>query len=297
MQASWLVDERGRSAEAEREELGGRVSGPVDWRAKRDELGLQQITRPPVTGQSFRIMRTSAHAHVVMRQLHPGFIGVEVFGDAKVTSDVILLTGGSSQTSAVFCPTPVAQDKSFRCRVTFRMTAPPGSGEADGMAIVFASDKKLGLGGYGLGYSGLGGQGDFAVESGLTACISHVIVLTLNPVDTYRTRDYADDPPTPHISVHSPPDAHHRHSIACTPPDSLPYLSDGVSRVLDLFYDGTSRRLRGFLSGLEQKDDVEIGLFDVVIPKGGQHNWHVGVTGSCGGLWQKVGYPLCAGSI
>ena len=45
------------------------------------------------------------------------------------------------------------------------MTAPAGSGEADGIAVVFSPEKKLGLGGYGLGYSGLGGQGDFAVES------------------------------------------------------------------------------------------------------------------------------------
>lgn len=77
---------------------------------------------------------------------------------------MLVLTSGSSQTGAAFFPTPLSQDRSFRCRVTFRLTAPPGSGEADGMAVVFCPEKKSGLGGYGLGYSGLGGQGDFAVE-------------------------------------------------------------------------------------------------------------------------------------
>ena len=50
MQALWIADERGRMAEAERELLGGRISGPADWRAARDELGLQTITKPAYTG-------------------------------------------------------------------------------------------------------------------------------------------------------------------------------------------------------------------------------------------------------
>ena len=34
------------------------------------------------------------------------------------------------------------------------------------MAMVFSPEIKLGLSGFGLGYSGLGEKGDFAVESG-----------------------------------------------------------------------------------------------------------------------------------
>lgn len=47
-----------------------------------------------------------------------------------------------------------------------------------------------------------------------------------------NSRDHANDPPTPHISLHSPPLAHHSHSLCCTPPDSIPQLSDGVARKL-----------------------------------------------------------------
>ena len=88
-----------------------------------------------------------------------------MLGDAKVINEGILLTSGSDQTSAVFSPTTMKQDQNFRCEVSFRLTAPRGSGEADGMAVVFCPERKLGLSGYGLGYTNLGGKGDFAVES------------------------------------------------------------------------------------------------------------------------------------
>jgi hypothetical protein len=90
---------------------------------------------------------------------------MQLFGDTNLHKHGLVLTSGTSQTSAAFAKSSIKQDQSFRCMVTFRITAPPGSGEADGMAVVFSSEKKLGLGGYGLGYSGLGGKGDFAVES------------------------------------------------------------------------------------------------------------------------------------
>lgn len=115
----------------------------------------------------------------------------------------------------------------------------------------------------------------------------------MQPVDTYRTQDHADDPPTPHISVHSPPLAHHTHSIACTRPGQIPFLSDGKNWELELVYDGVKRELSGWLNGRDEaegdetKDQVE--LWQVVIPKGGASGeWYIGVTGSCGGLWQKV---------
>lgn len=81
--------------------------------------------------------------------------------------NTIVLTTGNSQTSAVFHPHPVDQSDTFSCTVTFRLTSPPRAGEADGIGIVFVPKKALGLGGYGMGYSGLGGKGDFAVEGEL----------------------------------------------------------------------------------------------------------------------------------
>lgn len=93
--------------------------------------------------------------------------GLYLLGDAKLSGQGAVLTTGPGQTSAVFLPKAVKQTTSFRCELTFKITAPPGCGEADGMAIVFAPERKLGLGGYGLGYSGNGGPGDFAIESRL----------------------------------------------------------------------------------------------------------------------------------
>lgn len=118
------------------------------------------------------------------------------------------------------------------------------------------------------------------------------VMLTLE-VDTYRSQDHADDPPAPHISVHSPPDAHHLNSIVCTKEGHIPYLSNGRIWTLELIFDGASRQLTGWLkSKAEAKsggkaDDVS--LWQATVPAGGDGGaWHVGVTGSCGGLWQKV---------
>jgi peptide-N4-(N-acetyl-beta-glucosaminyl)asparagine amidase len=67
-------------------------------------------------------------------------------------------------------------------------------------------------------------------------------------------------------------------------------LSDGKVYTLELLYKGSTRRLRGFLTGAGEggRKDSEMSLFDVVIPVGGGGDWYVGVTGSCGGLWQRV---------
>lgn len=72
------------------------------------------------------------------------------------------LTSGPSQTSAMFTDASLPRSKSFRANMSFRIDA--AGGGADGLALVFTSDRRLGLGGYGLGYSGLGQVGDFAVE-------------------------------------------------------------------------------------------------------------------------------------
>ena len=98
-------------------------------------------------------------------------MGLEISGPRQKLGSAIpngsgfCLTSGPGQTGALFHSAAIPQAQSFRCALAFRMVAPPGSGAADGIAIVFSPEIKLGLSGFGLGYSGLGGKGDFAVES------------------------------------------------------------------------------------------------------------------------------------
>lgn len=163
LQAAWIADEKARLKEAEREELGGRVSGPADWRAARQELGLESVRKPNYKCGMPAFVLFGADLPVV-RHLSSAESTLAVLGDAKVTDDGIVLTSGSDQTSAVFSDMKLRQTQSFKCDVTFELTAPPGSGEADGIAVVFCREQGVGRGGYGLGYTGLGGEGDFAVE-------------------------------------------------------------------------------------------------------------------------------------
>lgn len=51
-QHEWKNDVKRRLAEAEAEELGGRVSGPEEWRKQRDEMGQIDVHRPVYTGKS-----------------------------------------------------------------------------------------------------------------------------------------------------------------------------------------------------------------------------------------------------
>lgn len=53
-QREWLMDEPRRLREAEEEEMGGRVSGPEEWRKARDEMGDQVgegVIMPQYTGK------------------------------------------------------------------------------------------------------------------------------------------------------------------------------------------------------------------------------------------------------
>lgn len=293
-QYEWKSDVKGRLAEAVAEELGGRVSGPEEWRKQRDEMGSDQVARLSYTGEYSLNIRRIHRADLLVKQgIHDlKHSSVYMLGNSIRSGSSVILTMANSQASGVFADVRIPQTQSIKAAVKFRMFAPPGAGEADGMAIVFSQDRKLGLGGYGLGYSGLGVKGDFAVESEY-GVYSNGILADVT-VDTYRTEDHAEDPPAPHISVHSPPLAHHRHSIACTRPGQIPLLSDGRIWTLDVIYDGSTRRLVGWLKSKDESSEYgevdEIGLWDVVIPvgDGSAGDWYVGVTGSCGGLWQRV---------
>ena len=178
MQALWMADERGRLAEAEHEALGGRISGPADWKAMRDELGLQTMRKPAIRGERCSlIISYKLIIYPVLTHLPSTLNGVETLGDAEVKDGCIVLTSGSSQHGAAYHPTTLSQTQSYRLQTTFRLTAPPGSGGADGISVIVCHEKKLGLGGYGMGYSGLGGHGDFAVESEFVAVQDGVSIL------------------------------------------------------------------------------------------------------------------------
>lgn len=251
-QASWMADAPRRVEEARLEKLGGRISGPEEWRKARAEMGTKSDNRKPKV--------------TVSRPLD-----MLLLGDARYR-DSILLTNGADQTSAAFTRYSFSQDISWRAQISFALHAPDGAGEADGIAIVFSNERKLGDGGSGIGYSGIGDKGDFAVE-----------------VDTYRAQDRTDDPPTPHISVHSPPNAHHRHSLSCTAAGDLPYLSDGAAYTLELLFNGSTRALAGYFRPQGGPQSLEIQVCNVKIPKpdGPAQDWYMGITGSCGGLWQE----------
>lgn len=93
------------------------------------------------------------------------FQAYSTLGDTEVSSTGASLTRQAGQTSAIFHPQTLSQSGSFLVKLQFRMTAPPGSAGADGMALAFLSKPHIGEGGYGLGYSQeTANQGDFAIE-------------------------------------------------------------------------------------------------------------------------------------
>jgi peptide-N4-(N-acetyl-beta-glucosaminyl)asparagine amidase len=100
-------------------------------------------------------------------------------GNAENKDDKIVLTPNeTSQVGSAFVATTISTQSSFVAEITFRITTAAGQEQgADGMAFVCLSRSEqvpkptlLGEGGAGLGYDGLGGESDWAVE-----------------VDTYQT--------------------------------------------------------------------------------------------------------------
>lgn len=195
----WLMDKPRRLREAEAREaqgeLGGRESGPEEWRAARDELGDGAVSsieagppRPKFKGElvskiafdrSLSLQPYIAPMFDIKVQLRdpdnitddtvvnsPFNLSNDVYllGNAERIGGVVRLTNGPSQTSSVFSDFFISRSQSVRVIMRFRMG---GEGDgADGMALVFVSQRGVGVGGYGLGYEGLGGEGDFAVEGG-----------------------------------------------------------------------------------------------------------------------------------
>ncbi|EIW66613.1 hypothetical protein TREMEDRAFT_34776, partial [Tremella mesenterica DSM 1558] len=276
-QADWVAEAPIRLKQSQKERLNGRISGPEKWRKARDELGLPEsnMSKPKI------------------RMKMP--LGYQTFGNPIWSEkEGLILTSGPDQTSALYSLQPVSQSTSWKLVMDFKFEAPIEAGEsgaADGIAVVFSSERKLGEGGFGLGYSGIGKQGDFAIE-----------------IDTYLSQDHAQDPPIPHISIHSPLNAHHRNSLSCSLPGQIPFLSDGILHTLEIYFKASSRHVRVYLQLRSTSDDInldrrdgegslmdieqdekriELKVCDAFIPFS-EGDWFLGFTGSCGGLWQRV---------
>ena len=162
------------------------------------------------------------------------------------------------------------------------MSSSSGNG-ADGFAFVLHSApsgiETLGRGGCDLGYGGL--PASIAVE-----------------IDTYRSEDRCNDPPTPHISVHSRGlegnDAHHRSSLWCTRPGALPDFGDGRTYRLRLEFTQEARQLRIWFTDSED-DFEELTTEAVHLPDCLGSQRYMGWTASTGGLHQAhsiIGFEL-----
>lgn len=111
-------------------------------------------------------------------------------------------------------------------------------------------------------------------------------------LDTYRSQDRCDDPPVPHVSIHSRGtagnEAHHRSSLWCTRPGALPELADGSTYTLKLEFSDGARKLRIWFTdskdgeGFEELTDGAVSLPDCLSGRR-----YVGWTASTGGLHQS----------
>ena len=145
------------------------------------------------------------------------------------------------------------------------------------MALVLHADPRgvqaLGDGGCDLGYGGI--RNCFAVE-----------------IDTYESSDRCDDPPTPHISVHTAGTdavtAHHRHSLWCTKPGTLPDLDDGGEYSIRLEVSQSQKYLRIFFNDNLENDFVELTTEPIDIGSTlGFGDKCLGWTAATGGLHQE----------
>ncbi|KAL7413312.1 hypothetical protein BDY24DRAFT_362378 [Mrakia frigida] len=275
----WEADLEGRRKEEREREGGGeglegRVSGTREWRRERGEVGegkeaVGEAVVIPSTPPIFDLTSTSSLLH---------------FGSSALTTSspptLLLTTASQDSTSASYLPRPISTSTSFLAELSFKITRNPNSDGADGMAFIYSLEgaPRLGEGGGGMGYGGLG-KG-WVVE-----------------VDTYRTEDRTADPPTPHISLHSPLHPHHSNSLACTPsPASLPPLTDGRWYSLRVQFLARTRRVGVWLADDEQSESEEgetkwEWLFGANVPEEklsgeGKEAW-LGVSAACGGLTER----------
>lgn len=201
---------------------------------------------------------------------------MNVNGTAKAMGDRIALTEDKAgQFGSAFFDLP-ANLREIILTTTFTINH-QGSEGADGMAIVLHSDptgvSALGAGGCDLGYGGL--KDCLAIE-----------------VDTYRSVDRCDDPPTPHISVHTAASqavsAHHRFSLWCSKSGSIPNVDNGQQYTLRIELSHISNELRIFFNDSTEGDFVELTDQPVIISSMPEQGYKVfGWTAATGGLHQS----------
>lgn len=197
-------------------------------------------------------------------------------GAARVKNNQIILTEDTpSQTGSAFLPLPIElQDVIVITTFTIKHEADDG---ADGMAIVFHSDtrglKALGQGGCDMGYGGL--LDCLAIE-----------------LDTYRSVDRCDDPPTPHISIHTgrsrEVSAHHKASLWCSKQGAIPNIDDGRQYRLRAELSQNRKELRIFLDDSADGHFVELTDQPVKLSSLPDTGYRfVGWTAATGGLHQS----------
>ena len=285
LHTAWMEDEPKRWREAQRDDLGGRISGPEDWRAARDELGgEEEIHKPAMSSRLFFIVGFHIEHSCPYNSQWAESRYPDHAGQSRVPFRWYnpYLTSGSSLchlfTSSSFAIHVIPS------RDVFPSHSPVGQRwcrrDSTGLHVRACTGRR---GIWSRLHSVTGPSRRFC-------CRRYVIDGACNDrsVDTFRSYDFAADPITPHISVHSPPHAHHRNSIVCTKPSTLPPLNDGKVYTLELVYQARDRSLTGWI----RVESEEMVLWRTTIPCGDKvesnRSWHVGVTGSTGGLWQKA---------
>lgn len=188
-------------------------------------------------------------------------------GSASQADGKIQLTPNTPDRTGSIGFTLPSELQTFIIDFSFHIT---GSG-ADGMAVVLHSGlpTALGRGGCDLGYGGIANS--VALE-----------------IDTYRSQDRCDDPPTPHLSIHSrgkqPNEARHRSSLWCS--SDIPDVADGRLysvrlEVADL------KEMRVYLSDSKEDDFLQLGRVDIPDFKGEDGSLCLSFTASTGGLAQE----------
>lgn len=277
----WLQNASARLEAAKLETMSGRTSGTKKWRKQRSELGREKVSAAqPFAGTIRGCLLLSVNvelisgAGILLCDLRSSSLTCN--GSARVDQEGIELTSdGPGQTGSVFLQLLPTSSGDVTITFAFSMSSSAGSG-ADGIAFVIHSApdgvNALGKGGCDLGYGGL--KSSVAVE-----------------LDTYRSQDRCNDPPTPHISIHSRGhegnDAHHRSSLWCTSPGALPDLADGRTYRLRLVFSGGYRSLQiWFTDSAAGEDFEELTGGPVQLPDYLSEQKFIGWTASTGGLHQ-----------
>jgi peptide-N4-(N-acetyl-beta-glucosaminyl)asparagine amidase len=268
MTASFLAGDTGKE-----EESIGRVSGSVEWRLARGEMGegsseANQGSCPEPEGMNLLFdipTRSSEDESGVMVAVNGAasfsrLRGPTPFSDTPVFS-IELTDAVSDQCGSTFAIPQLPLDKTFLIEFGFRITnakGGPGRGGADGLAFVLHGDDDAGplaLGGKGfeLGYGGM--KACLAVEFDTYGEFLFGNEFT-SQTDCYacfaESRDHAQDPNDNHISIMSTQDPslplHAHHKFALQTATKLPQMNDGTLYFSKIFFDAENTIFSVWLS-------------------------------------------------